>query len=598
MRKGIELYKRYEKSWGFIWVHTYVLFRQEPDLQSFESRTEQYLTERLGDNNPDRFKFDLINVRDIRLFSNYSREPGQAGTIKYVIIFSTIAVLIVLLACINYINLNISESFKRNKEISMRMVLGGFRKQIGLQLFCEYILSTFIAITAAIFVVYLALPSFTGFTGINYSLTDLFQPFSILIFIGILSVVSIIACAYPALLISANNPIEILKGIVFKAKDSLSFKNYLIIFQYSVSIFLIVGTLVIYNQINYMKNSSLGIKTENLINVPIEDRDVQKNIDRIKDEFMKINGVSSAALSSEELPSKMNTRRDIWWEGAPADQQKDMYIVGVDWDYFDMLGIEFLEGRNFSRELSTDVYSSYIINESAMEYIGWKTAEGKQFKTSDRQDGQIIGVVKNHNFRTLHYVSVPVFYLIIPVTFRASPDNIFLKIEPERTEEIIAGLKSKWTELSPYQPFNYYFVDANYKIKYDSEEKTGRLFTFFTIIALVISSVGLYGLSSVTSEQRTKEIAIRKSLGASTTEIVTLLSKAHLILVLAAMLISFPISWLIMKIWLQNFANQINLHLWIFFLAGLSAAVIAQFAVSRHVIKSAMKNPVISLRCE
>jgi len=590
MKNGIEIYKRLEKSWGLHWVFSYILIPQNMETGKFKAQFPSLLDKYAGENTSNRFELDLQPLTAIHL---------DSGSIIYVYIFSAIALFILILSCLNYMNLTTVQSTRRTKEIGMRKVFGGQRQHIRNQFFSEVFLTTLTAALIAVFLAKLLLPVFNDLSGRELSFDIMRSPGLLIELFCLVLIVSLVSGSYPALLLSSYKPREILSGTIQKHIKGSTFKNILVVFQYAISVILIIGTMVIYSQLDYIKKRNLGFNKEQIIVLPVEDRMVQRRMNTIKNEFLTYAGVQDVAVSSEELPSQLNYRQNVFWEGLPDGEQIEMYIMTIDENFFELLDIEFLEGRNFSPDFITDFNNACIINEAALKEVGWDSAVDKTFGVSSRQrNGKIIGVVKDSHFKSLHSRVEPIVFFRLPRTVRQSPDNILVKVSSENLSATLGYLEETWGKFSPDQSFTYYFADENFAEQYKAEERFGKVASYASLLAIIIASLGLFGVASYMIEQRTKEIGIRKVLGATVLKINTMLFKEFFMLVAIANIIAWPVSYLLMSIWLQSFAYHVNIGAGILLLSTVFTLIIALITVSYKSVKAAGANPVEALRFE
>ena len=592
-----QIYKRFENNWGFQWLYTYILLPEAVSWKEIESQLPYVLDKYAGEGTSEKIELVLQPLKDIHLKSNLDFEAESNGSITFVYIFSFIALFILVIACINYMNLTIARSSKRAKEIGIRKVVGANRRQIAKQLFGEFLLSTIFAIAIGIVLVKFFLPTFSDLAARELSFNLFSSPVLLFSLIGITFLVSVISSLYPIILVSSFRPVDVLKGYIKIDKKGFSLRNKLVILQFTVSVILIISTLVVYSQLNFIRNRNLGFNKEQVLLIPIVDRNVQAKIDILKSEFQKNPGVKRTAVSSAQFPSFNTYMARVRWEGLPADETPNMKIITVDENFFEMLEIKFVEGRNFSKDFTTDETSAFIINEAALNRIGWDSAIGKDFRVGQRE-GKIIGVIRNYHEKSLHSRIEPIVYFMLSGIHRFSPDNVLLKVDPVDIPATLGILENIWEEFSPEQPFSYYFIDESYAQQYKAEERFGKVFRYSSIFAIVIACLGLFGLASYMAELRSKEIGIRKVLGASVSEIYILLFREFIKWVFIAILIGIPVAYLAMNKWLENFAFRINIGIWIFILAGTLAVVIALTSVSYQSLKAAYANPVDSLRNE
>lgn len=589
------------ENWFNFNLHTYLLLPENHDFKELEKKfpalVDKYqgkVIKGLG----GELKYFLQPLTSIHLHSHLEGEISGNSNILYVYIFAAIALFILFIACINFMNLATARSATRAKEVGMRKVIGAHKKELIRQFLGESVIYCFLALIAALVLVQLTLPLFRSLSGTELRMNFAEMPWIIPGLLGFVLFVGIIAGSYPALFLSSFQPANVLKGSLKSGASNKRFRNILVVAQFIISVTLIIGTGIILNQLDYMKNTNLNFDKENVIFVRITDRKLQKSIDFIKEEFKQIPGVIKLG-SSSVVPGQIADVTPYIPEGFPEDNSQLMESIDIDHDFLPALGIDIVEGRNFSTEFATDKKDAVLINETAVKKFGWKKPVGKTIKAPGGGIMQwrtktVIGVVKDFHLSSLHKIIMPLF---ISNETRFT-DTISIKISRNSTQETLGLLREKWKEIDPYRPFEYSFLDETFDSQYRSDERLSKIFASFTVFAIFIACLGLFGLASFMSEQRTKEIGIRKVLGASVPGIVVLLSKNFLMLVIIANIIAWPIAYFSMNTWLQNFAYRINIGLWIFILTGALSLCIALFTVSYQSIKASLLNPVDSIKYE
>jgi len=543
-------------------------------------------------------KSSLTPLLSIHLHSNKIGEIGENGNMQYVYIFSIIAVFILIIACVNFMNLFIARSSNRAKEIGVRKVLGSLRKNLIAQFLTESLLISFIALFIALLIVWPILPYFNQLAGKNISPGLLFQPSMIVTLLLFAVVVGLLAGSYPAFLLSAFQPIEVLKGKLAKGFRGTWLRNSLVVFQFAISIILIVGTIVIYKQLNYIRSKDIGFNRQQVVIIHNTDA-LKTQATTFKNELLQFSGVTNVTMTGF-LPVNGYRNSNTFFTSPALDQKNaiPMQAWSVDEKYIPTLGISLLKGRNFSEQFLSDS-SAMIINEATAKFfptndvINKKLYEIDDIKTKKLREYHIIGIAKNFNFSSLREVITP-----LTLSLGKETGSIALRVNTANISSVIAQIKNKWQSIAPGQPFDYSFMDEEFSNIYNAEQRTGQIFITFAILAILIACLGLFGLVAYAAEQRIKEIGIRKVLGASVINIVGMLSKDFLRLVMIAALIAFPIAWWGMHKWLQDFAYRVNLSWWVFAFAGITALLIALITVSFQAIKAAIANPVESLRTE
>ncbi|PWT78781.1 MAG: cell division protein FtsX [Bacteroidetes bacterium] len=607
--------KSAQYDWGQLTSHnfnTYLRFRPGTDPKAFEKNFDQYIDRYvlpyaktfIKINSMEEFRksgnkleYSLMPLKRIHLFSDRSYELKPSGNIQYVYIFSAVALFILMIACINFMNLTTARSANRAREVGIRKVLGTERRKLIGQFLTESTLMVLFSLIFAIAIAYLILPLFNNVADKSMRLSSLFSPLILPLLIALPFAVGLVAGSYPAFFLSAFKPIEVLKGRLKMGSKSGGLRSVLVIFQFCTSIMLIIGTIVIYKQLSYIQKKDLGFNRDQVL--IINDAYVLKdNLNAFKNEVMQMNGVTNATVSSF-LPVNSSSRTDNSFFKDPTMDIKegfDMQSWQVDYDYVKTMGMSIIKGRNFSKEFGSDS-SAIIINETAAQLMGFTDPIGKKIYEPDPKNKPIartiIGVVKNFNFETLRENIGP-----LSMNLDNSPGYTSFKVHTSNVSNLITQIETKWKAMAPGMPFSYRFLDDSFNEMYGAERRVGKIALIFSILAILIACLGLFGLATFIAEQRTKEIGIRKVLGASVQGIVQLLSRDFLKLVTVAFIIAAPISWWAMSKWLNDFAFRIHIGWWIFALAGLLALFIALVTVSFQAIKAAVSNPVKSLRTE
>ncbi|MEO7046324.1 MAG: FtsX-like permease family protein, partial [Ferruginibacter sp.] len=530
---------------------------------------------------------------------DYEAEPN--GDISRVYIFGIIALFILLIACINYMNLSSARSALRAKEIGIRKVIGARRKELIAQFLSESVIIAWAAIIIAFICLYFTLPWLNKISGQELSLSILMK-WQILVPVFCAPfIVGILSGLYPAFFMSSFKPVETLKGLFKAGSGNISFRKVLVIAQFSISIVLIITTIIVFQQLRYMQNTSLGYDKEHLITLPYYNT-VNPQYEAFRNDLLQNAGIKDVARSS-----RIPTGRLLDASGASTMMgdslqpvTADIKYVCVDDDFIPTYGIHVVAGRNFSRAYSMDT-TNFILNEASIKAIGWKSpqdAVGKDFVYGGRK-GHVIGVIEDFHFESLRQKIVPLVLENSPVTPTDSRFNsLTVKVSGKNIPGTLATVESTWRKYLPEIPYQYTFLDEKFDKLYEAEQRQGTIFTVFACIAIFIACLGLFGLSAFAITQRVKEIGVRKILGANVSSIVTLLSKDFLKLVFIAAIIAFPVAWYVMSHWLQDFAYRINIHWWVFVLAAFLALVVALATVSLQAIKAAVANPVKSLRSE
>jgi putative ABC transport system permease protein len=531
------------------------------------------------------------------LYSHKDDEAEANGDIKRVYVFSAIALFILLIACINYMNLSTDRSVLRGKEIGVRKVVGARKKELVAQFLSESVLLCWIATLLAFFLTWLTLPFLNKLSGQNLSIDMLLQWQILLPLMLMPFVVGTVAGLYPALFLSSFQPIKVLKGFMKVGGSSLSFRKVLVVVQFAISIILIISTAIVFQQLRYMQNKSLGFNKDHVVTLSYNGGLTDK-YESFKTELLSNPNIKGVARSSRiptgRLLDAMGSQINKGDRLAPT--QADIKFIVADEDYLPTYGVKMVAGRNFARDYGMDT-SSFLINESAVSILGLKSPQdaiGKQFQYGGRK-GQLVGVFNDFHFESMHQRILPLV-MFIPKT-SGNYGRLTMKLSG-KVSDALSHVSNTWKKFLPEVPFEYTFLDERFEQLYESEQRQQTIFTSFAFIAIFIACLGLFGLSAFTISQRVKEIGIRKVLGADVTNIVGLLSKDFLKLVGIAALIAFPIAWFAMHKWLEDFAYRIDIPWWIFLLAGIAAALVAFITISFQAIKAATANPVKNLRTE
>jgi putative ABC transport system permease protein len=538
----------------------------------------------------------LRKLTDIHLYSHTDEEIEINGDVKRVYIFGAIALFILLIACINYMNLSSARSVLRAKEIGVRKTAGAVKVELITQFLSESVLIAWLAAALAFALTISALPWLNQLSSQNLSINDLSQWKVLMAILLMPFLVGILSGIYPAFYLSSFEPVKVLKGVIKKGGGNISFRKALVVFQFSISIVLIIATIIVVQQLNYMQNKSLGFDKDHVVTIGYNSG-LNDSYQSFKDELLSNSNIKDVALSSripsgrllDSQGSQLNRGDSL------APSKADIKYVVADEDFVPAYGIKIVAGRNFSKDYGMDT-SSFLINETAVKALGLKSNEnaiGKQFQYGDRK-GTIAGVFNDFNFESLHQRIIP---LVLLESTGDGYGNISIKTSGN-VPAALAQIEKVWKKYLPEIPYEYNFLDARYAKLYEAEQKESSILIIFSCVAILIACLGLFGLSAFTITQRVKEIGIRKVLGASTRTIVELISKEFLLLVVIAAVFAFPVAWYVMNHWLQNFAYRINIAWWVFVVAGIIAFFIAFATISFQAIKAAIANPVKSLRSE
>ena len=607
-----------EYQWGNFLSHnhqTYLLLKPGADHKAFEKNFPRFIDkyvvpqaaqfmqiksmdefEKAG----NKLEYSLMPLTDIHLRSDRVPELNVNGNIQYVYIFSAVALFVLLLACINFMNLSTARSASRAKEVGIRKVVGSEKNSLIKQFLTESILTTIISTVFAITIAWLCLPWFNSLSAKQLLISDLLQTRYLVFLIALPLIVGLLSGLYPAFILSSFNPIVVLKGKLSGGLKRSTLRNVLVVGQFTTSIFLIAATIIVFRQLNYIQTKKLGF-TKDQVLVVNGTGALGNNRDAFKNEVAKFTGVKGTTYAGY-LPVAGSSRNDVSFSSEAAmssTNSVNMQVWNIDHNYIPLMEMEIIKGRNFSKDFRTDSNAT-IINETAARLLGWDDPVGKKLYTYF-QDGfgntlisrEVIGVVKNFHFESMKEN-------IGPLCFRLA-DNYWataFKVNTTDIKQLVSNIESKWKAMAPGMPFSYQFMDESFDNMYRVEQRTGKLGLTLAIIAILIACLGLFGLATYTAEQRIKEIGVRKVLGATISNIVSMLSKDFVVLVVISSVFAIPLAWWAMNRWLQDFAYRISIGWWVFAAAGIIALLIALITVSSQAVKAALANPVKSLRTE
>ena len=585
------------------WLHnwedrgpqTFIQLQPGADAHKVEAKIKDFVTSYLGTKYKTGYRVELgmQPLNEVYLKAVFKGGKPEGGRIEYVRLFAIVAIFILIIACVNFMNLATARSVKRAKEVGIRKTIGAVRARLIAQFIGEAILLTFLSVIIAIVLIIPALPYFNQLTG-KHIVLPLTTPGFWLNIAGLLLVTGFVAGSYPAFFLSSLNPVKVLKGALKFSPNALLFRKGLVVFQFALSIVLITGTLIISRQLQYIQSKNLGFDRENLVYMHFPyPEGLAKGFKVFKQELLAMPGIKYVDYSAQSPSHTTYYTYNLNWPNKNPNTKAFAVANGVGYDYFKLMGINFLEGRPFSTDFTTDT-AGIIINETAVKMMNLKNPVGQQVSL-DTRPRTILGVVKDFHFKSLHEPIEPLILVLNPAPHTG---YVFVKAEAGKTREGLASFEKIYTSMGQKFPFRYEFADQEYQKLYNDEMTVGKLSDSFSFLAIFISCLGLLGLTMFTAEQRRKEIGVRKIIGASEIDIVTMLSRDIIKLVILSAIIATPIGWLAMNNWLQNFAYRINLNVWIFLAAGLIAIVIALATVSYQAIKAALANPVKSLRTE
>ena len=602
-------------TWSNLGFYTYLLLDKKADPKKLEAKFPELIRKYVApeavrdmgisiaeaEKVTNTWRFFLIPVTEIHLHSNTKYELEPNGDIQYVYIFGSLALFTILLACINFTNLSTAASAKRAREVGIRKVLGTVKIQLIVQFLIESVLLSCCALLIAFLIIYLVLPSFNHLSGKHIDISSYFRFKTITAAIAFMILAGIVAGIYPAFFLSSFQTIRVLKGAVLQtpAKGG-GLRRTLVVFQFLISTSLIISTLVVYRQLHFMQNKKLGYAKEQVLVIP-DTFGLDSNQYAFKQKLLNDIRVVNATISRDVPVGRSEENIDgsevYASENKSHETESEIHanFFHVDYDYLSTLGMNMVAGRYFSKDFGSDS-SGVVINEAAVRDLGWRdnqSAINKTIISSGQHSYHVIGVVQDFNYASVKQRIVPLMMMLYH-----NNGTLMVKIKTTDIPGLLSEIKKEWKIYNARTPFTYYFLDDKFASVYEAEERTGQIFSSFAIIAVFIASLGLLGLVAFTTEQRNKEIGIRKVLGASVNQVLVLLSKEFLILISLAFLISIPLTWWLMNNWLNNFAYRININWWIFASGGIVAFLITLITISCQSIKAAVANPVESLRSE
>ena len=593
--------------WRSNYLYTYVLVSEHTSKSDLEQKLKTFVTQRLEPHYGDLLilnkdmtihevlKMHLFPIIDIHLHPSPNWEVEAGGSILSVYIFSSIATLILIIACLNFVNLSTARANKRAKEVSLRKTVGADKSQLRAQFIQESVLLGFVSLGIAALMSSIFIQAYNGIFAEHLSLSVFLQPQMLLSLVGATLFVGVLAGLYPAFYITRFEPAEVIKGSLRAGTGKSAFRRNMVVVQFSISIFLIIGLFTVYKQMRYIQTRSLGFDKENVVILPVRSDQIAQNYDSFRNE-MKNNPQIVSVSASSDVPadshySNSNYRR------LDSEEPVILYQFFCDYDYVETYRMEILAGRAFSRDFSTDTVGTIILNESAAHRFGWTSEEavGKKLEGPFSEGpAQVVGVVKNFNYNSLRREVEPLTLLLNPKYIRA----ISVRIMPGNLERTLSFIQEKWKNTFPGEQFEFSFLDYRINQLYTSEKKMQKIFVIFSALSILVACLGLLGLVSFTSEVRTKEIGIRKVLGASTGSVIVLLSKEFIKWIFLANVVAWPLAWFMMNKWLQNFAYRVNIGWIVFVLAASVTMFIGIFTFIFQTVKTACTDPVDSLRYE
>jgi len=587
--------------WSALGVYTYVLLRPHVDVRGFEKKLltmyDKYMASIFNQFNI-KISYGVQPVTAIHLHSELGGEPEELGSISYIYIFSIAAIFLLMIACINYMNLATARSSRRAKEIAVRKVAGSSRSRLIMQFLTESVLVTLLSFFLSLVCVYLLLPAFNELSGKLLSLHTLIRSDTFLLLFAIILFVGLAGGSYPAFYLSKFKPIAVLKGNLSRGSKNSTLRKILVVLQFSISMIMLICTLVVFDQLQFIRNKDLGFNRQGVLHITVHTGgdNFQGRLLDFKNELQKDPSIQSVSTSDNIPGSPMTSYRLFTVESGNGFIDKPLDTYGIDGDFINTLGMRLVKGRNFSSSPSADTANSVIVNESMVKHFNWGDAIGKKIKLPGDTSGkyfEVVGVIKDFNQKSLYNPVTPLLLFDRP-----GRGNVEAKISLQNIPATIAGIENIWKNMFPGFPFQYTFLDQDFASQYAADQKRGKIFFAFSALTIAISCLGLLGLVSYTSEQRKKEISMRKVLGAGTRQIIALISTNYMVLMGISTLIAFPIAYYFMHKWLELFYYKTKLSAPIFLISALAVFLITLITVSFHTVKAAIAKPIDNLRME
>jgi putative ABC transport system permease protein len=588
-------------SWGNFGAITYVQLPAGVDMAKIQKSFEKIIVEKV---NPTfekvgvKVQYELQKITDIHLHSKIQDEAEAGGDISYIYIFGAVATFMILIACINYMNLATARSANRAKEVGLRKVMGSQRGQLIAQFLTESVMVAMISLALSLVLIYAFLPAFNSLANKHLPYSYVLQGPLLLGLGAIILITGILGGSYPAFYLSGFSPVNVLKGKLSSKGGNSGFRKFLVVLQFGLSIFMLVSTLIVYDQLQFLRSKDLGFDKENVVRLTLS-RNMQANGEALAERLrnlQEVKAVGKADSSPGQGIGKVLAQVEDA-EGKMVDRGVDIY--SADYEYLNALGMTVVAGRNFSKDNPGDTAFAVLVNESMVSRMGWKDPLGKKFLFGGGPNGPperlVVGVIKDYNQNSLYDAIEPLMILL-----QRQQNFVFVRLAPGDLSASVKAVENEWKEVYPNSPFEYVFLDEDLDSQYKADEKRSQIFTAFSGLTILIACLGLLGLAAYTTEQRTKEIGVRKVIGASINSLVMLVSKEFFLLVVIGIVLACPIAWYFTDTWLNNFAYRIELrNEWkTFILSGLLAMVITILTVGYHVIRAAVANPVNSLRDE
>ncbi len=587
-------------SWGNFGVFTYLLLPERYDYKELEQKLpemyDKYMAgifKKIGIN----IQYVLLPITQIHLHSIFEGEPEPVGNAAYIYIFGIVALFMLIIAGINYMNLATARATRRSREVGLRKVIGSGRELLIFQFLVESLILTLISVLFSLVLVSLVLPYFNQISGKSLDFSSLLEPKFILSLLGVLLFLGIGGGSYPAFYLSRFNPVKVLKGETAMSYKKFSFRKILVVIQFSVSLIMIISTWVVYSQVDFLKNKDVGFDKTNIVRLNLSTDDMIRQSDVLKEALLTNPGIIN--VGSTDTPIGEGSGKIIFRMETPEGMDERGVNFGVcDDTFIETLGITILQGRGFSREMMADTATGVIINETLAKRMNWKDPIGKKVQVGSSRNNnspvaRVVGLMKDFN-QTGLYNEVESYLLL----FRLNNEVMYVKLDDKDVQGTLSYIEQKWKELFPDKPFKYTFLEDDFNNQFEQDRKRGLILAIFSFLTIVIAGLGLFGLSSFTVESRTKEIGVRKVLGAGTGEITLMIVREFILLILISMIIAFPVAFYLMKNWLQDYTYRTVLSPWIFIFSGLGILLLALLIVSMHTLRAGNSNPVDSIRQE
>lgn len=582
------------QSWGNFGLFTYVLLKPGTDPVAFDKKLEEMYDKFMADIFKEHgvyIDYELQPITSIHLYPIGEGDSEPSGDIRFVRIFLLIAIFMLVIAGINYMNLTTARSAKRAREVGIRKVAGAHQSLLIRQFLTESVVLTLISLILSLGICYTLLPNFNDLSGKTLDFSFFSNPEFVFSIIIIILILGFISGLYPSFVLSRLQPIDALKGKQIKGSRHGILRKALVIIQFAISLIMIISTWVVYEQLNYLKQKDMGFDKDQIVSITLDTREMVEKVPVLRNEFMSISGVKSVGTTTDKMGTGTG-KLLLSVETSEGMQEKGVNLAGCDYEFINTLGIEILEGRNFSEEFKTDTLA-VIVNETLADRFGWKEPLGKKVMFGEDQTAKVIGLMKDYHQTGLYN---PVESLLL--FLRESGPNVYVKFEGQNSNQIVQNLETAWIKTFPLIPFEYTFLKDDLFEQVKPDEKRSILYTLFSIVIIIIASLGVFGLASYTVEQRTKEISIRKILGAKVNTVLKLIFQDYLILIGISMLVAFPLAYYFLQDFLSNYVYRTSLHIFTFVLSAVLLLLITLLTIMYHTIKIALTNPVDALKTD